>query len=144
MTAKEIGKRIKDYRKEKGLTQKELASLIDCADITLSEYERGKYLPKIDMRVKIANALGVAYSDLFLDSVPESYESPEDFQKRWNEITQSKGPSTYNIKQSRSADGSVKTSVTFSFEADGLSESEKNELQNYYNFIKYKRQSSPE
>jgi len=63
--AKEIGNRIKKYRKNIHMTQKELAKKIGCAEMTISQYERGLYSPKIDARIAIAKALGVEYVDLF-------------------------------------------------------------------------------
>ena len=42
MEYKEIGKRIKRRRKELGLNQEELASLLECRKQNISEYELGK------------------------------------------------------------------------------------------------------
>ena len=61
-----IGKRIKDRRKELKLTQKELGERVGCAEITIRQYESGRYSPKIDMRVKLSEALECDYTDLFL------------------------------------------------------------------------------
>ena len=65
LTAKEIGKRIKQYRKAARITQKELAEMVGCAEMTISQYERGLYSPKIDTRIAIAKALNVPYNTLF-------------------------------------------------------------------------------
>ena len=65
LSAKEIGKRIKQCRKEQRISQKELAQKIGCAEMTISQYERGLYSPKIDTRIAIAKALGVNYETLF-------------------------------------------------------------------------------
>lgn len=45
-------------REEKGLTQKELASLAGMAQQSVNRIEAGKHSPKIDTVEKIANALG--------------------------------------------------------------------------------------
>lgn len=62
---KMIGKRIKDRRKELKMTQKELAQLIGCAEITVRQYESGRNAPKIETRAAIAKALNVPYGVLF-------------------------------------------------------------------------------
>lgn len=137
LNAKEIGKRIKQYRKEKHITQKELAELVDCAEMTISQYERGLYSPKSDMRVKIANALGVSYADLFMDQTPMSFDSPEDFDKAWNKATELKDGITRSIKIGYG--DHVTNEIICSFKQSGLTESEAIELDNYYSYLMYKR-----
>ena len=51
--------KLKELRKEKGLTQKELGAAIGISEVMIGQYERGVRTPKIEMREKIANALGV-------------------------------------------------------------------------------------
>ncbi len=60
-----IGARIKERRKELKMTQKELGEKIGCAEITIRQYENGRYSPKIDTRIAIAKALEVNYDTLF-------------------------------------------------------------------------------
>ena len=43
-----IGENIKQARKKRGYTQKELAELCEFATITLRQYESGKRNPKIE------------------------------------------------------------------------------------------------
>lgn len=62
---KMIGKRIKDRRKELNMTQKELAQLIGCAEITVRQYESGRNAPKIETRAALAKALDLPYGVLF-------------------------------------------------------------------------------
>lgn len=54
--------RIKELRKEKGLTQAELAKLIGVNPVTLSRYETGDRKPKIDKLEKMAEIFGVTPS----------------------------------------------------------------------------------
>lgn len=54
-----IGERIKAVRKEKGLTQKELAERTGLAVITIQQYEADKYEPRSDNIIRIAKALDV-------------------------------------------------------------------------------------
>ena len=42
MTMNKVGNSIKDARKAKGLTQKELAKLLKCSHTTISKYEQGE------------------------------------------------------------------------------------------------------
>lgn len=51
--------RIKEYRKQDGMTQKELATKIGISQNYLSELENGKYDIKLSLLCKIANALEV-------------------------------------------------------------------------------------
>lgn len=54
---KELGNRLKQARKEKGLSQEELASLIGLKVGTVSKYEQGDRTPGIGKLQLIANAL---------------------------------------------------------------------------------------
>ena len=55
---KELGNRLKQARKEKGLSQEELANLIGLKVGTVSKYEQGDRTPGIGKLQLIANALG--------------------------------------------------------------------------------------
>ncbi len=54
-----IGENIKRIRKEKGLTQKQLADKLKCATGTIQQYELGKRQPRIEQLKRIATALDV-------------------------------------------------------------------------------------
>lgn len=56
-----LGKRIKDLRNEKGLTQEELGNLISRAKQTVSGYESGDISPNNKMVLKLADIFGVSY-----------------------------------------------------------------------------------
>lgn len=55
---KRIGQRIKEIRKEQGLTQRQLAEKVGIAFQNLSSIESGKYNTGIDLLNRIASALG--------------------------------------------------------------------------------------
>ena len=55
-----LGQNIKKYRKEKKMTQKELATLVGVNEVTIRSYEAEKYRPKIGTLQKIAEALDVS------------------------------------------------------------------------------------
>ena len=58
MNAKEIGKRIQNLRKEKGLTQEELAAELNITWSMVAKVESGARIPSIDMFVVIAEYFG--------------------------------------------------------------------------------------
>lgn len=62
-----LGQNIKKYRKQKGLTQSELAEIIDLKSITIRKYESDDREPSIDILNKIAAALGVTIGKLVGD-----------------------------------------------------------------------------
>lgn len=61
------GKRIKEIRMQKGLTQKQLGDKCGIADANIRKYENGKQNPKMETLQKIADALGVPIYE-FLDN----------------------------------------------------------------------------
>lgn len=60
-----IGNKIKEYRKLKGLTQKELARAVGMGDTTIANYEKGLRTPKKNTLFKLANAFDISIDDLF-------------------------------------------------------------------------------
>ena len=67
-----LGKRIAALRKEKGLTQEQLADLADCAPSFIAQIEVCRNAPSLDMLFAIADALGVS-ADKLLEPVPETF-----------------------------------------------------------------------
>lgn len=60
--------RVKDILKEKGMTQKELATKIGIAEISLSRSIATNGNPTLDTLTKIANALDVPVEELFMSN----------------------------------------------------------------------------
>ncbi|SFF02357.1 helix-turn-helix domain-containing protein [Spirosoma endophyticum] len=56
-----VGEKIREARKAKGLTQKELADKISLSVGTVNQYEVGKQNLTIETIQKVANALGVSF-----------------------------------------------------------------------------------
>ncbi|MBY5033861.1 helix-turn-helix domain-containing protein [Streptococcus gallolyticus] len=77
MTDKElaiyIGNKIKEYRKAKSFTQKELAEKVGMGDTTIANYEKGFRTPKKNTLFKLANAFDISIDDLFppIDKIVE-------------------------------------------------------------------------
>lgn len=60
-----LGSNIKKARKEKKLTQKELADKMDVSVITIQQWEKGAYVPRTDKMIKLAKVLGYFGVDLY-------------------------------------------------------------------------------
>lgn len=58
------GEKIKKIRLKKGITQKQLAELLNTSQQNLAQYESGKRKPKIETLRKIAHALNVPVTEL--------------------------------------------------------------------------------
>ena len=75
MDGKAVGRRIKEAREKRHLTQEELAARIDISPTHDSVIERGTKIPRLDTFVAIANALEVSGDALLLDVVDHAAES---------------------------------------------------------------------
>lgn len=65
-----IGKKVKDIRKQRGFTQKDFAQLLRIPVTTYANYENGNRTPKTDMIEKIASALEIDVTEL-LETKPQ-------------------------------------------------------------------------
>ena len=61
---RDVGQRIKSARKQKGLSQEQLAVLTGCKVGTVSKYEQGQRLPSVGMLRTIAETLDCDISEL--------------------------------------------------------------------------------
>lgn len=68
--SKSFAGRLKKLRRDKGLTQKDLAQIVGCETVLISRYERGEGLPKFDTLVMLAEALRVSTDELTLGRSP--------------------------------------------------------------------------
>ena len=64
MDNEKFGNFIKDLRKEKGLTQKELGAKLNITDKAISKWERGLSFPDITMLNSLANFFEIDVSEL--------------------------------------------------------------------------------
>lgn len=71
MDAKKTGNLISEKRKEKGLTQKQLADLLSVSDRAVSKWERGKGFPDVSLLTPLAEALDISIVDLIEGEVKE-------------------------------------------------------------------------
>ena len=77
MNAFEIGKFISEVRKEKGLTQKELAERLNVTDKAVSKWETGRSVPDIALLTPLADALGVTVVEILQGEKIETESLPE-------------------------------------------------------------------
>ena len=77
MTNKSIGNFLSELRKEKGLTQKEIADYLNVSDKTVSHWECDKYSPDISAIPVLAEFFGVTCDEILRGErkVPEDRES---------------------------------------------------------------------
>ena len=74
-----IGKRIKAFRKQKRMTQAELAERTDLSNVFISYIETGKKGASLAALMQIADALGISPVNLLLDDFP--VKVPKAFRK---------------------------------------------------------------
>lgn len=65
---KQLGQRIKEIRKSKGLTQEKLAEIVGIGTSNISYIETGKFAPSIENFERIADALDVEPYELYMFS----------------------------------------------------------------------------
>lgn len=58
--------RIKEYRKERNLTQDNLANAVDVTRQTIISLENGKYIASLQLAFKLSKFFGVQIEDLFI------------------------------------------------------------------------------
>lgn len=61
-----MNNRLEELRKARGVTQEDLAALLDVSRQTISSLEKGRYNPSILLAFKIARYFGLSIEDIFL------------------------------------------------------------------------------
>ena len=69
-----IGKRIRQYREERGMKQEDLAKLTKLSVTYIGMIERGERLPRLDKFIDIVNALEVSPDLLLADVLVARYK----------------------------------------------------------------------
>ena len=67
-----FGRRLREIRKERGLTQEALAESADLSGNYISDLELGLKVPSLTILVRLSQALGVATPDLLRDFTREA------------------------------------------------------------------------
>ncbi|MGN0688762.1 MAG: helix-turn-helix domain-containing protein [Oscillospiraceae bacterium] len=82
MDQRKIGGFIAQIRKEKGLTQRQLADELLISDKTVSKWETGKGLPEVSLMMPLCNTLNITVNELLSgERIPE-----ESYKKKAEEI----------------------------------------------------------
>ena len=68
--------RLEEIRKSNGITQEELASILEVSRQTIGSLENGRYNPSIILAIKISKYFGVSIEDIFI------YEEGEEDEKK--------------------------------------------------------------
>lgn len=63
---KQLGSKIKEIRKHRGITQEQLAEMVGIGTSNISYIETGKFAPSIENFEKIVNALNVEPYELYM------------------------------------------------------------------------------
>lgn len=71
-----VGERIADLRKHRGLSQYQLAKLLNIATSTLGMYETGKRKPNVEMLEQIAEFFNVSTDYLLGRAAPDEDRKP--------------------------------------------------------------------
>lgn len=72
MNPESMGKLIRQLRKEKGMTQACLATMLHVSDKAVSKWERGAGCPDVALVPQLAQALGVSAESLLAGSLPSA------------------------------------------------------------------------
>jgi transcriptional regulator with XRE-family HTH domain len=72
-----LGKRVKQIREEKGMTQGDVATKLNITRSYISRVEKGERAPSVPRLEKLATALDVSVEELF-------YNEP--FDDKWNKV----------------------------------------------------------
>ena len=81
-----IGAKIKEFRLLRGLTQKELAKLVNIGDTTIANYEKGYRTPKKNTMFDLANAFNVSIDDLFPPIQKDTPPTTSPIQSIYNQL----------------------------------------------------------
>lgn len=123
------GTKIKEIRKQKGLTQKQLGDLCGIADSNIRKYENGKQNPKIETLQKIATALECDLSDL-MDS--------DEYKLHNIELAIKKANDSVLEKNKEMKDEPL--TIAAHFDGDEFTDAELEEIRKFVEFMKSKRQ----
>lgn len=85
MDSRKVGALIAELRKEKGLTQAELAEKLNISNRTVSKWENGDGYPDITILFDLANVLGVTVDELLKGETQIVDEEKEDFSFRFTD-----------------------------------------------------------
>lgn len=60
-----MANRLREFRKNQGMTQMQIAEVLRCRQSLVSQYERGVHTPSLHNAIRLARALGTTVEALF-------------------------------------------------------------------------------
>ncbi|CAH0122809.1 HTH-type transcriptional activator BcrR [Paenibacillus sp. CECT 9249] len=75
MNCQKVGRLILSLRKEKNMTQKDLADLMNISDKTISKWERGLGCPDVSLLSELSKSLGVNIEKILLGELDPNEEN---------------------------------------------------------------------
>lgn len=69
-----VGEAMKKAREKAGLTQNALATITGISPTSLNQYERDKYLPRVDVAEMLADTLGISIDEYVGHGTGENYK----------------------------------------------------------------------
>lgn len=107
-----VGRFIAQCRKEKNMTQRELAEILGISDKTISKWETGKGLPEAGYMVPLAEALGISVNELLSGERILEEEYQEKAEETMVALAEMK-EEVENIKRGLGHNGGIDTGITF-------------------------------
>ena len=130
------GTRIKELRKQKGLTQKQLGELCGMYESQIRKYENGNANPKIETLQKIAFALGVPITEL----INCSYDIVDGKEVKVFDLTDMSLPQVIEaVEHIRDSCSNKPESITMHFSEEDYTKEELNKIREFAEFLKSKR-----
>jgi len=68
--SKDFAERLRTLRRDRSLSQRQLAELVGCETMLISRYERGAAIPRLDSLVSLAEALRVSTDEIAVGRKP--------------------------------------------------------------------------
>lgn len=96
-----FAERLRKYRRERDLTQEELAQAIGISPQSVSKWERNDGYPDITLLPRIANYFGVTIDTLLGNDEVSKEEDIEKFYDKFNEMEPSEEKVEYNLEYAR-------------------------------------------
>lgn len=85
-----IGKFIQNKRKEKNITQQELAETLNITDRAISKWENGKCMPDVGIMQELCEILNITINDLFSGEVVNMKDTEKKLEENLLEMTRQK------------------------------------------------------
>lgn len=60
-----MANRLREFRKNQGMTQMQIADVLGCQKSSVSQYERGVHTPSLHNALRLARALNTTVEELF-------------------------------------------------------------------------------